>query len=175
MKTTGKLTTTGIKTQPKTTKQGENTEQPKILPTNVVTERTIEEFYTEIGSLMKAKELMENSLKQKVYEIRKIQTDLNYEKEITQRLNETIQNLEKEKSNLQVNFGASRSENEKLTEELKIAQALIIEKERYIEVLVKNNSGRLNIEEQFKYFDPPKRDFKRSSLAQTWTKKSSAN
>ena len=133
--------------------------QPKTaLPTNVVTEKTIEEFFAEIKGLQKLKEEYECSLKSKTNESRKWLAEIAMEKERLALLQETANKVEEEKKELQRKLDASNNENDELNEELKKTQAAIAECDRYIIVLVHENDGRLNLAEQFKVFDAPAKD-----------------
>jgi predicted RNase H-like nuclease (RuvC/YqgF family) len=132
-------------------------------------EKRIRDLEEELVKVKKVNQEMECSLKNKTGDIKKVEVELNKvtkEKEIIEELRKTIEGLEVAKKEVEVNLAASQKQNENLTEELKKTQAVLAERERYITVLVKEEPGRLNLQEQFKVFDLPNRDaVKRNSVA----------
>jgi hypothetical protein len=154
--------------------------QPKDLQSanesGKLSEKTVEEFYAEIADLVKVNEIIENDLKNKLNEIKKLQMELLLEKERCHQVKDDIERLENDKKEITEKLVPRQGENVKLNEELQRAKNLLTEKERYITVLVKENDGRLNIAEQFKVFDLPSRDptkrntMKRNSTGNTTLK-----
>lgn len=140
----------------------EQSQQPSVAKSD----RSAEELVLEISNLNKVNQELEVMLKNKVNDIKKLQAELLQEQEKNEALQQTILKQEKEKKEVDEVLIASSFENGRLNEEIKKLNAILVEKERYITVLVKQNDGRLNIEEQFKIFDAPKRDsVKRNSIA----------
>jgi len=135
-----------------------------------LSEKTVEEFYAEIADLVKVNEMIENELKNKLNEIKKLQMELLLEKERCHNVNDEIEKLQNDKKELGELLVPTQADNAKLSEELKKAKLLLTEKERYITVLVKENDGRLNIQEQFKIFDNTAREsVKRNSMKRNST------
>lgn len=134
-------------------------------------DKKIEDLTIEVEKLKKVNQEMEWSVKNKQNDIKKVESELQKvikENEVIDELKKVIERLENDKNFLQEKLGSSMHENEKLNEELKKTRAILVEKERYINCIVKEEPSRLNIMDQFKMTDGVKRDnVKRNSIANT--------
>ncbi len=150
------------------TNTGESTSSGPIraFPGSEMAGKTNKESLEQIAFLLKNNEELSIALKVLRSDHKKLQNSQNAETDKTTKLTQTIAELEKELKESQEKNEDLNKENNKLKETLKNTENTLKQKEKYIDVLVKNNSGRLNLEDELKLGDAPKRDsMKRNSIA----------
>jgi chromosome segregation ATPase len=151
--------------------KGVNKNQPLESTPKVVlhTDKKPDELYYELEELTRNFQEMENMSKNQATEINKYDTELTNERQNNSYIRSEIKRLEQEKKELEEKLSECIDNHDHTKEQLRDTEDILSEKEKYIKVLVNENDGFIQYQEQKQIFEvlPNRDDVKRPSVITT--------